>query len=327
MDHMKALVAPCYGGPDVLHIKTVPVPRPAHNEILVKVVASSVNRTDTGILSGKPLFARLVFGLMRPRRQILGTEFAGVVESVGASRTEFNVGDRVFGFHDEGTSAHAEFLTVSDREAIALIPPTIDFHVAAVCSEGPFYAFNLLRNVAIGAGDRALINGVSGSIGSAILQLLKQREVHVTGICPAAATAQISQLGADVVHDCQETALTSFDNQEFDFVLDTVGNQSYTACRKHLNNTGTYASTELGPWCQNVIHAMAAKLSGNRRAIFPIPRDVKACQRKTIELLSAESYRPLVDRCYPFEQIVDAYRYVSTGMKTGNVVVTFDAAS
>lgn len=324
MSNMKALVATRYGGADVLRMESLPVPQPADDELLIRVAATTVNRTDTGILSGKPAFARLVFGIRRPRRSIPGTEFSGTVESVGASRTDFALGDRVFGFHDEGTSAHAEYLRVSKREAVAKIPDGLSFELAAACSEGPFYALNLLRDLTIEPGVRVLINGISGSIGSAMLQLLKLRGAHVVGVCSAAAAPLLAKLGADELHDYEQTDFREVKEHPFDFILDTVGNRSYLACREHLAKTATYASTELGPWCQNVLYAIATQITGSRRAIFPIPRDVQKCQETVADLLSRNEYQPLIDRTYSFDQIADAYRFVSSGMKTGNVVVTFD---
>lgn len=326
MESMKALVAARYGGADVLSLKELPVPRPASDEVLVRVVATTVNRTDTGILSGKPAFARLVFGLRRPKRQIPGTEFAGVVESLGSSRTDFNVGDRVFGFHDEGTSAHAEFLTVSDREAIGLIPDNVDFETAAACSEGPFYALNLLKHLTIGDGARVLINGISGGIGSAMLQLLKRHAVYVVGVCSAEAAPKIEPLGADKIYDYRTSDFRETEQQPFDVILDTVGNLRYRDMRKLLTPNGTFSSTELGPWGENAINAIGAKITGSRRAIFPIPHDVRGSQATVLELLARQQYQPLIDRRYPFEQIVDAYRFVATGQKHGNVLVTLSEA-
>ena len=325
MDRMKALVAPRYGSPEVLRFETLPIPEPSDHELLIRVAATTVNRTDTGILSGTPAFARVVFGLLRPKRRIVGTEFSGVVEAVGSERTDFKVGDRVFGFHDEGTSAHAEFLTVSQRDAIALIPDGISFENATAASEGPFYALNLLRNISLKPGARVLINGISGSIGSAMLQLLKLKDAYVEGVCSATAAPLLAELGADKLHDYQRTDFREVKTHPYDFILDTVGNRSFLDCRPHLTESGTYASTELGPWGQNVVHAMTTRFTGSRRAIFPIPYDVQGCQRTTLPLLAQKKYRPLIDRTFLFEQIIDAYRFVCTGKKTGNVVVTFNS--
>lgn len=318
---MKTLVAGEYGGANVLRFEERSVPQPKSDELLVRVKATTVNRTDTGVLSGKPAFARLVFGLLRPKREIPGTEFAGVVEAAGQSRNDYQVGDRVFGFHDEGTLAHAEYLTVTDREAVAIIPEGISFETAAACSEGPFYATNLLKHVEVGEKSRVLINGVSGSIGSALLQLVKLKGAFVVGVCSAEAAPKLLELGADVVHDYQTTDFREVEKEPFDFIIDTVGNHSYRDCRQFLTKRGTYGSTELGSWYQNAFFAIGSKLTGLGHAIFPIPRDVKGCQRDMLELIADGKYRPLIDRNYPFEKIIDAYRYVECGKKTGNVVV------
>lgn len=324
MPQMKALLAKRYGNADVLRFEMLPIPQPADTEILIRVAATTVNRTDTGILSGKPAFARLVFGIRKPRRPIRGTEFSGVVQSVGRSRTDFQVGDRVFGFHDEGTSSHAEFLTVSKREAIAKIPDGLSFEAAAASSEGPFYALNLIRHLTIQPGDRVLINGISGGIGSAMLQLMKLRQAYVVGVCSSMAAPALTQLGADKLYDYEKEDFREFENQPFDFVLDTVGNQSYRASRGLVAAQGTYSATELGPWCQNVFYAISKSITGYGQAIFPIPKDPHGCQKTMVDHLSRDDYQPLVDRTYSFDEIVDAYKFVSTGMKTGNVIVKFN---
>lgn len=323
MQMMKALIAPHYGDADVLRFEDVPIPTPRQNEVLVRVMASTVNRSDTSILSGKPLFARIVFGLSRPKRRIPGTEFAGIVEKAGSDYPNLKPGDRVFGFHDEGAYSHAEYLVVSAREAVARIPEGISFATAAAASEGPFYALNLLKNVTCQDGSRALINGISGSIGSAMLQLLKKRGAFVVGVCSEDAAPRLLELGADRVHDYRKTDFRDVEDQPFDFILDTVGNRSYRDCRSLLADGGTYSSTELGPWSQNALYAIASKLTGRRRAIFPIPRDASGCQNKMLTAIANQQYVPLIDRVFPFDQIVDAYRYVAAGKKTGNVVIKF----
>ena len=318
---MKALTGPQYGDETVLRLEDVPVPQPRAGEVLVRVLASAVNRTDTGILSGRPLFARLVFGLRRPKRRITGTEFAGVIEKAGSDYPGLAVGDRVFGFHDEGCHAHAEFLVASRREALAAIPAGVSFEQAAACSEGPFYGLNLLRVVDIQPGSRVLINGISGSIGSAVLQLAKNRGAFVVGVCDGGVAPRLLALGADRVHDYRSVDFREEETEPFDFILDTVGNRAYRDCRGLLKASGTYGSTELGPWGQNVLYAIGHRLTGKRRSIFPIPRDVRGCQSKMLPDIERGAYTPLIDRAFPLESAVDAFRYVSGGHKTGNVVL------
>jgi NADPH:quinone reductase-like Zn-dependent oxidoreductase len=221
MKSMQVLVAPEYGNADVLRIEQQAVPQPGSQEVLVRVVATTVNRTDTAILSGQPFFARLVFGLRRPKRSVVGTEFSGIIESVGEAVTDMNAGDRVFGFHDEGASAHADYLVASQREALGKIPDGVATDKAAACSEGPFYAMNFLSKVSVSAGSRVLINGVSGSIGSAALQLLKQQGAFVVGVCPEAAFASVRALNVDELYGPDFSF--NEDAEPFDLILDTVG--------------------------------------------------------------------------------------------------------
>jgi len=323
MKYMKALVAHRYGSADVLEFEQLPIPSPQAGELLIRVIASTVNRTDTGVLSGKPCFARLFFGLRKPKRPIRGTEFAGVVEEVGDSRNDFKVGDRVFGFHDEGTNSHAEFITVSGREAIGLIPDGISFKMAAASSEGTFYAMNILRNLPLNDESSVLINGISGGIGSAVLQLLKQNNVTVTGVCSGDVAQQLEELGADKIYDYHKEDFRDDLENSYDFILDTVGNRSFRDCRKYLSSNGVYASTELGPWAQNVTYAIISRFTSGCRAIFPFPHDVKGCHVEISSLLANRQYVPLIDRSYPFDEITEAYRYVALGQKVGNVVIDF----
>lgn len=318
---MKALVADAYGGPEVLKIVELDRPVPQAEEVLVKVHYTTVNRTDTGILCGEPLFARLVFGIRRPKVRIRGTEFSGEVVEVGAQVTTFAVGDRVFGFQDERGRAQAEYVA-APVDIISKIPDGISYEEAAPASEGPFYAQNALWSARLpDGGFRFLINGVSGSIGTAAAQLATAEGAEVVGVCGTHAMDRVRDLGLSKVIDYQKEDFDdALSGEQFDFFLDTVGNISYRRGRHYLSPKGVFGCTELGPGWQNVTAAMKPKALGGN-AVFGIPRFHTRCRHKMVKLWSEGKYRAVIDRTYPFEEIIEAYRYVFKGKKTGNVLI------
>ncbi len=202
---MKASVNTKYGPPDVLQLLEVEKPDPKENEVLIQVYATTVNRTDCATLRAKPFFARLVTGLFKPKKSILGTEFAGKIESVGKDVTSFKVGDTVFGFDDSGLSSHAEYMTLLENNALATIPEEISYEQAAASFEGAHYALNFINKVDLKSGQRVLVNGTSGAIGSAMVQLLNYFEVDITAVCGTQNIALVKSLGAKNVIDYQKT--------------------------------------------------------------------------------------------------------------------------
>jgi NADPH:quinone reductase-like Zn-dependent oxidoreductase len=318
---MKAAVHTRYGPPEVVRIEEVPRPIPGDNDLLVRVHAATVNRTDWGFRAGEPWLVRLFGGLTKPKVTVLGMEFAGVVEATGSAVRSFAVGDRVFGFSEDRWGAHAEYLTIPEDRAVAAMPANSTFEEIAPSTEGSHYALSIIKGSGIRGGQDVMLNGSTGAIGSAALQLLKQRETNVTAVCPGRHVDLVRSLGADRVIDYTQEDFTQ-DGQAYDTVLDAVGKSSFGRCRGLLKPGGTYVSTDLGPWSMNPILALATPLFGGRRVRFPIPR--KATQEELLgikEMIESGAFKPLVDRVYPLDQIVEAYRYVETEQKVGGVVI------
>ncbi|HKQ02062.1 MAG TPA: NAD(P)-dependent alcohol dehydrogenase [Actinomycetes bacterium] len=317
---MKAAVHTRYGPPDVVRISEVEKPVPKDNELLVRVHATTVNRTDCGLRAAKPFFVRLFTGLTRPRVTILGNEFAGEVEAVGRGVTSFEVGDRVFGFNGSTLGGHGEYLVTPEGGLVATIPGGLTFEEAAPGTEGSHYALSLIRRSRIHEGQDVLVNGATGAIGSAAVQLLKHLGAKVTAVCGTEHVELVRGLGADRVIDYTAEDFTK-DEQTYDVVLDAVGKSSFGRCRRLLKPRGIYLSSDLGPLSQNPILALVTPLSRGKRVMFPIPRESQEMARQLRGLLESGEFRPLVDRRYRLDQIVEAYRYVEAGQKVGNVVI------
>ncbi len=320
---MKAAVYTEYGPPEVVRITEVERPEAGEHEVLVKVAVTTVNRTDCGYRAARPFILRFFTGLRKPKptRRVLGTEFAGEVEAVGAGVTTLAVGDRVFGYVEGPFGAHAEYLTTGADASVALMPADSTFEVAAASTEGSHYALANIRAAKIMSGQIVLVNGGTGAIGSAAVQLLKNLGAHVTVVCSTEHVALCERLGADRVIDYRATDFTT-DDQTYDVVFDAAGKSSFGRCRRLLKPKGIYLSTELGPFPQNPILALITPLLGGRRVIFPIPKHDQELVRHIKSLVESGAFTPLIDRPYPLDEIVEAYRYVETGQKTGNVVIT-----
>ena len=321
---MKAIVCTKYGPPEVLQLKEVARPAPEDNEVLVKVYAATVNRTDCATLKARPFFMRLITGIFRPKRQIPGTEFAGAVETVGKNVTSFKAGDRVFGFNDMGLGSYAQYLTIPEDEGLATIPENTSYEQAAASIEGAHYAYNFIKKVELKPGQKAVVYGASGAIGSAAVQLLKYFNVQVTAVCSTKNVDLVKSLGADKVIDYMNEDFTK-DKDKYDFVFDAVGKSSFAKFRPLLKSGGVYISSDLGYMAQNMflpfITPVIKPLIGNKKTIFPFPTDIRGSVLLVKKLIEAGKFKAVIDRKYPLEQIVEAYRYVESGQKTGNVVI------
>lgn len=320
---MKAAIRYQYCNPDLLAIGRICLPRPGDNEILVKVKATTVNRTDCGVLTGKPWAIRLFIGLFKPVRPITGTDFAGIVVDKGKNVDQFEIADQVYGFSDEGLSSHAEYVRVSIKKAVLKKPDNVTFEQAAASLEGAHYAFYFLKGLKLNAGDRILINGGTGAIGNAALQFLKHYNVRVTVTCPTEFVEVLKSQGAERVIDYQKEDFTKI-NEQFDYVFDAVGKSSFGKCKPLLKSKGIYISAELGKNWQNPILALLSPFMVDKKVKFPIPYSAKPSMKFINELVLNEEFIPLIDRRYRFEDIEKAYYYVLSGQKKGNVVVTFD---
>ena len=317
---MKAAVHTRYGAPDVVRVAEVDKPSVRDTDVLVEVHATTVNRTDCAYRAARPFFMRTFTGLARPRRTVLGTEYAGVVEAVGSAVTSFAVGDQVFGYNEGGVGTHAEYLSVPENGAIATMPAGVTFVEAAPSTEGSHYALTFIRTAGIRAGHDVLVYGATGAIGSAAVQLLKSLGATVTAVCGTAKLELVRGMGADRVVDYTAQDFT-MDEQTYDAVLDAVGKSTFGRCKRLLKPSGLYLSSDLGPWSQNLVLALVTPLLGGKRVKFPIPRQNQEIVGYFRKLIESGEFRPVIDRRYPLDQIVDAYRYVETGQKIGNVVI------
>ena len=319
---MKAAVHTRYGPPEVVRIVEIDEPPVGPGQLLVKVHASTVNRTDCGFRAGKPWIVRFFSGLNRPKATILGCEFAGEIEAVGEGVTSFGIGDRVFGFSEDLFGAHAEFLAFPAGGAIATIPAQMPFDEVVPSTEGSHYALSAITKVRIGSGQEVLVNGGTGAIGSAAIQILRELGAVVTAVSDSNHIELVRGLGADRVIDRNVEDFTE-DTHAYDVVLDAVGKSSFGHCRRLLKPKGIYLSSDLGPLSANPALALITPLFGGKRVMFPIPpRHTKREVERIRSMLQAGSFRPVIDRRYPLNEIVEAYRYVETGQKIGNVVIT-----
>jgi NADPH:quinone reductase-like Zn-dependent oxidoreductase len=318
---MKAAVQTMYGPPEVVLVSEVDKPTARDNEVLVKVHATTVNRTDCACRAAKPFFMRLFTGLIRPRETVLGNEFAGVVEAVGGGVTSFVVGDKVFGYNEGPFGAHAEYMSIPEDGSLATIPANMTFQEAAPSTEGSHYALSHIKAAKIQSGQDVLVYGATGAIGSAAVQLLKSLGANVTGVCDTDRMELVKGLGADRVVDYTAGDFTR-DEQKYDVVLDSVGKSSFSQCKRLLKPGGIYISSELGPLAQNPFLALIAPLHGGKKVMFPIPKHDQLMVRYFRKLIESGEFKPVIDRTYPLDQIVEAYRYVETGQKTGNVVIS-----
>jgi NADPH:quinone reductase-like Zn-dependent oxidoreductase len=316
---MRAVVYDKYGPPEVLRLEEVDRPVPKDDEVLVKIHATTVNRTDCGWRSAKPFIARYFTGLRRPKRRILGSELAGEVEAVGAAVSEFKVGDHVFGVNHFG--AHAEFVCVREDRPLAHKPAGMTLKEAAAVSDGAILALTALRKGNLRKGQKILIYGASGSIGTAAVQLAKHFEADVTAVCNTKNVELVRSLEADEVVDYLREDFTK-NGQTYDVVFDAVGKHSFRRCRHSVKPGGTYVETDLGFMWHVPILALATRRIGDKRVTLPTPDYTKKDVLFLKELIEAGKYRPVIDRSYPLEQVVAATKYVETGQKTGNVVLT-----
>ena len=320
---MKAAVFDRYGPPDVQYIADVPQPIPSDDQILVRVHATTVNRADCHLRSGKPRWQRvfnLVFdrgGVFRPRPQtIAGGEFAGVVEALGAAVTEFTVGERVFGLSVMG--AHAEYTCRRASGPVAAMPAAATFEECAI-TDGFLNAINCLRTAGPLEGKRVLVYGASGAIGTAGVQLARHFGAHVTAVCNTKNIELVRSLGAEEVIDYTQEDFTK-NGETYDVVFDAVGKKTFTQCKRSLKPGGSYLPTD---GVVNGFWLLWTKRFGDKKVKAQLPpRYLKEDMFLLKELMEAGAYRAVLDRVVPLEEIVEATRYVETGQKTGNVVLT-----
>lgn len=318
---MKAIVYTHYGPPEVLQLKDVVKPTPKDNEVLVKIFATTVNRTDCGFRRPEYFIVRIISGLFKPKRQTLGSEFAGEIETIGKAVQTFKAGDQVFGLSTYKFGTHAEYICIREEGSIAAKPSNMSYNEAAAVCDGLMLANNIIRKIDFKKSPKILINGATGSIGSAAVQLAKHYGASITAVCNTKSLELMKSLGADEVIDYTAQDFTQ-NGQLYDVVFDAVGKSSFFRCKKILKPRGVYFSTELGYMSQNIFLALFTPVFSRKKVKFPIPTDSKRDIVLFKDLIEAGHYKAVIDRTYRLEDIVEATKYVETGEKTGNVVIT-----
>lgn len=329
---MKAIIYTQYGPPEVLHLSAVEQPTPRDNEILVRVGATSVNYGDVvarnfGSLSPHDfnmpmplwLVSRAAFGLRKPRRSILGSEFAGVVAAVGADVNAFKVGDPVFGYLGQRMGAYAEYICMPAHGLVAVKPANMTDAEAAATPYGALMALGLLSHVGIQPGQKVLVNGASGGIGSAAVQLARYWGAEVTGVCSTRNLDMVRALGADHVIDYTRQDFTQ-DGETYDLIFDVLGKSSFAKCKGSLKPDGFYL---LASFKMKALGEMAwTSVSGSQRVVCALAAEKPDNLVLTRHLVEAGKFKTIIDRCYPMEQAAEAHRYVEQGLKHGAVVIT-----
>lgn len=322
---MKAIVCTKYGSPDVLQLKEVEKPVPKDNEVLIKVYSSSVTRADTMMRKGTPFYGRFFIGLTKPKNPITGTGFAGIIEDTGKAVKIFKKDDPVFGETGVGFSANAEYVCISENGLLTAKPENISFEEAASICDGALTSWCFLKDIGkIRSDQRILVNGASGSLGSAAVQIAKYFGAEVTGVCSSANSEMVKSLGADKVIDYTNEDFTRND-QKYDIIFDTVGKSSFSLCKDALKDDGAYLSPVLK--FSLLLQMIRTSKFSKKKAKFsatglrPVP-ELLAFLNELTKVIEAGKIKLIIDRKYPLEQTADAHRYIDTGHKKGNVVIT-----
>jgi len=321
---MKVSFRTKYGPPEVLGIKETEIPIVKDDEVLIKVYAATVNRSDCHILTGKPRIMRLFTGLLKPKLSTTGTDFAGQVETTGKNVTSFKTGDKLMGFSGGlfGISSHAQYIVLPEAKAIKItvpIPGNLKYEEAAACLEGAFYAAgNTLLNPT--AGQKALVYGATGAIGSSYVQFLKYYGVYITAVCRGEHADLVKSLGADKVIDYTKEDFSK-DTDRYDFVFDAVGKSSFAKCKPLLKKKGIFTSSG---GAENLLLVFITPLFGGKKVVFKSYGSIKAGLSFVKKLIDEGHFKPLIDRQYPLDKIAEAFAYVISGQKIGNVIITMD---
>ena len=323
---MKAIVYERYGPPEVLELKEVAKPTPKDNEVLIKTHATTVTSADWRVRSlnvpaGFGLIMRLVFGVSKPRQPILGSELAGVIESVGKDVSKFKVGDQVFAFSDASLGCHAEYKCMPQDGAVVLKPPSLSYDEAAALSFGGTTALDFLRRGKLQSGEKVLVNGASGGVGTAAVQLARHFGANVTGVCSTANMELVRSLGAGQVIDYTKEDFTQ-NGETYDVIVDTVGTAPYSRSKDSLKAGGRLLMILAG--LPDMLQIPWVSMTSSKKVIAG-PVAVRAEDLRFLAgLAQAGEFKPVIDRRYPFEQVAEAHRYVDTGRKKGNVIITLE---
>lgn len=316
---MKALIYEEYGPIENLKFEDITKPKVKENEVLIKVHYTTVNRSDIGFRKAEPFVARLFTGLFKPKKQILGSEFSGVIEEVGSKVIKYKVGDEVFGLNPNDLSCHAEYIALPENGYFDFKPKNYTLEEAGGVLDGIMLAMNYIREIDHSSPKNILVNGATGSIGSAGVQLAKYYGHKVTAVGNTQNIDLVKSLGADKVIDYLKEDFTKI-NDKFDVVFDAVGKSSFYKCKAILKDGGIYYSSELGEGNENVYIPLLTKFT-NKKMKFPIPVDGKINIPLYKKIIESGKYKAIIDKVYNFEDIIEATKYVETGEKTGNVLI------
>lgn len=329
---MKASICTRYGSADVLELQDIDKPTPKTNEVLVKIHASNTTAADSMMRQGNPYYGRLFLGLTKPKFPITGTGFAGIIEAVGAEVTAFEIDDEVFGESILGSGTNTEYVCVPEDALIMPKPKNLTFAQASTLCDGALTSLNMLLQLGkIKLGQRVLINGASGSLGSTGIQIAKQFGAHVTAVCSAVNIKMVKDLGADEVLDYHQQDFTQSENS-YDIIYDSIGKRSYSECKAALKENGRYVSPVLALpllgqmlWT-GLLNKISHNISRGTSAHFTAtgllpPAELKAMLLQLLPMIAAEKLTPRIDRSYSLDEISVAHQYVDTGRKRGNVVI------
>jgi len=321
---MKATVATGYGLPDVLRLQVVQKPIPKSDEVLVRVMTAAATTADAMMRTGKPYIARLFVGITKPKKAIPGTGFAGVVEQVGQGVTAFKKGDRVFGETTFGFSSNAEYLTISQNGVILPMPENLDFSEAANFCDGHLTSYNFLKEIAkVKPGQKVLINGASGALGTSAIQIARYMGAHVTAVCSGRNVGLVRSLGADEVIDYLQKDFTKSD-RKYDYVYDTIGKSSFSACKNILSEKGIYLSPVLK--FSLLLQMIKTSLFGQKKAKFEATgankeEKLRYLLSEVLDIYKEGRLKTVIDRQFPLEKVAEAHQYIDSGRKKGNVVI------
>ena len=324
---MKAIISTGYGGPEILQLQIVDKPTPKENEVLVKIHAAAITTAGTMMRTGYPLIGRLFLGLTKPGNPIPGTSFSGVIEKVGKSVSDFKIGDKVFGESLETFGTHAEYVCIKEDGIITLMPENISFEEVGAVGDGPMTSWNFLQEVIdLEIGQSILINGASGSLGTAAIQIAKHLGARVTGVCSTQNIELVKSLGADNVIDYKKEDFTK-NGKTYDVIYDTVGKSSFSKCKKSLKKNGSYLSPILG--MSLLLQVIRTSIFGKKKAKFsatgmlPLVK-TKSFLKEIKGLFETGKLKTIIDTRYSLEDTAEAHRYIDKGHKKGNVVISLN---
>jgi NADPH:quinone reductase-like Zn-dependent oxidoreductase len=318
---MKAIVYTQYGSPEVLQLKEVEKPAPKNNEILLNIKATAVNSGDWRLRKADPFAVRLFFGLTKPKINILGAVFSGVIESTGKDVTLFKKGDRVFGHTDMSFGSYAEYNTVSEKSSLAFIPENLSYTEAAVIPFGGTAALHFIKKAHIKPGQNVLINGASGAVGSAAVQLAKHFGATVTGMCSTSNIELVKSLGADHVIDYTKEDFTQ-NNMKYDVIFDTVNKLSVSRSLRALTKNGVLILSAAG--MPEMLHGAWASMTSSKKVLTGVIRHSAEAINFLRSLIESGEFKPVIDKTFALEQMAEAHAYVEKGHKKGNVAIMIE---